>query len=487
VLKRNKIMSSFSTLEIGKRALQAANFALDVTSNNIANATTEGYSRREMRTSEGLPFNKFGYKLGTGVNIESLRSFRQQYLDREVRKANAYYNANEANVQFYNSIETIFQEPTDSNIGEMLNKFLYYFDEISLQPESIGLRQNLLSITHTLCERLNNTANELVEMRKQANTDLINQTDEANKLIQTIAECNKAIAISKDPSGQDCLTFIDKREVAIEKLSELGNVSVSYEDNGIANVFINGIDVVTGPTIQTLKVIEDVNDLTGESTLRVVSYNKSNDLTIDVNPPSGKMGAALNQYNIMLDPVSSVDNFSIMQTLDRFANTIATKINAIFETGFGLNDTGAVAPNRWLFDSTTGGTITAGNIKVSDSVNDAADIPLSANPNTPGDSQIAQQVSRLLQDGTFLDGQRPIEFYSNFIGRISQNANEAVSLRNSSKLVVESLNSTRDSVMGVNMDEEAINIIKFQKNLEAASKIIATNNQVLATIINLGS
>ena len=473
-------MSTFSTLEIGKRALQASNFALDITSNNIANAETIGYSRRELRVSEGLPFPKFGFKIGTGVDVESLRSFRQQYLDREIRKANGQYNFHNANVLFYNSVETIFREPSDLNIGEMLNKFLYYFDELALQPESVGLRQYLLSTANTMCQRLNDTATDLFEMRRQANIDLVNQVDEANKSLQIIAECNKAIAISKDPSGNDCLTFIDKREVAIEELSKLGNVTVSYEPNGLCNVFMNGIDLVTGASVQTLKVIGDTNQTTGSNTLRVVTYNERKDLIIDVNPPLGKMGAALKQFNVMLNPVAT-GNFSIMQTLDKFANTIAEKVNELFATGYGLNDD---VTGRVLFESNNGDPITAGNIKVA--IFDPEDIPLSANPNAPGGSEIAQQVSRLLQNQKFLDNQTPMEFYSNFIGRISQNANEAVNMKKSFTMVLDSLNSHRDSIMGVNMEEEAINIIKYQKNLEAASKIISTNNSVLGTIINLG-
>ena len=478
-------MSTFSTLEIGKRALQASNFALDVTSNNIANVTTEGYARRQVLTSEAGPFKKYGYRFGIGVDIESLRSFRQQYFDREIRKSNSMLHGLEAEVLFYNSLETIFQEPTDSNLGAVLNRFLYYFDELAMQPENLGLRQTLLSITQTMIERLNNASDELYELRRQANTDLINQVDEANKLINRIAECNKAIAISKDPSGADCLTFIDAREVAIERLSALGNVNVSYETNGLANVFVNGIDVVTGPSMQTLKVLENVNDITGESILSVVTYDSRKDLVVPVNPTSGKMAAALKQYNILLNPVNTSD-FSVMQTLDRFANAIATNVNALFSVGYGLYDTDAVPPGRVLFESTTGLPITAGNIKISDSVSSAGDIPLSSSPNSPGNAEIALNISRLLQNQNFLEMQTPMEFYSNFIGRISQNANEVTGARNSARLVNETLNSTRDSIMGVNMEEEAINIIKYQKNLEAASKIVETNNHILGIIINLG-
>jgi flagellar hook-associated protein 1 FlgK len=479
-------MSSFAALEIGKRALQSNYFGIDVTSNNVANSATEGYSRRQAIQSEANPYNKYGLFVGTGVNMESMRSFRQEYLDREVRNANARNSGYEMDVLFYNSVETIMKEPTDTNIGELINQLLYSFDEVSLQPEVIGLRENLLSISQTFVERLNSTSNEFLSMRRQANTDLINQVDEANKLIDVITDYNKAIAIAKDPSGNDALTYIDKREVAIEKLSKLGNVTVTSEDTGLANVYINGINVVTGVSKQNLKVQENINEATGESNLDVVTYNSQKDLTISINPASGKMAASLKQYNVLLDPADSSGGFSIMQTLDRYANTFAETVNSIFATGYGLNDLTEPASGRVMFESTSGEAITAGNIKVSESISDPADIPLSATAGTPGNADIALQVSRILQNGNFLEGQAPIEFYSNFIGKISQNANEATNALASSNLVIEHLDSTRNSIMGVNLDEEGINLIKFQKNLEAASRIVATTSEVLSTIVNLG-
>ncbi|MDR0927545.1 MAG: flagellar hook-associated protein FlgK [Ignavibacteria bacterium] len=479
-------MSTFSTLEIGKRALQASNFALDVTSNNVANATTEGYSRRVAQQSQSNPFNKYGYQLGTGVDIDSMRSFRQEYLDREVRKANANLASYEADVNFYSNVETILQEPTDNNLGQLFNDLLTAFDDLALQPESIGLRENLITNTQTFVERLNNASSDLQAMRAQANTDLTNEIHEANEYISQIVNYNKAISISKDKSHNDSLTFMDKREVAIEALSKLGNITVTYEDTGLANVFMNGINVVTGATGQTLKVVESNNQETGESNLSVVVYNEKKDYTVPVNPTSGKIAASQKQYNILLDPVDTSGAFSIMKTLDTYANTIADKINSIFATGYGINDTAGDPPGRVMFVSNTGEPITAGNIRVSDDMKNAADMPLSGTANTPGNSDVARAISRIMQDGFFLNGQTPSEFYSNFIGHISNDAQAAVAAKKSSQLVVESLNSTRDSVMGVNMDEEAINLIKYQKNLEAAAKIIAINSQVLSTIVNLG-
>ena len=477
-------MSTFSTLEIGRRALQANNFGLDATSNNIANANTVGYSRRVAVSTEAHPFNKYGFGLGTGVDMQSFRSFRQEYLDREIRKATSKLESYQVDVMLYNSLEVVFQEPTDNNLGEVMNQLLSYFDELSLQPESIGLRENLLSMSQTFVERLNQAANDMHAMRKQANTDIVNGIHDANQLINMIAEYNKAIAISKDKTGADSLTFMDKREVALEELAKFGNITVSYEDTGLANVFMNGINVVTGVSKHNLMVNERVNPETNESIIDVVVYDEKKGFSITVNPTSGKLAASQKHYNVVLNAELSTGGFSVIQTLNRYANTFAEAINSLFSVGYGLNDIDGAPPGRVLFESNSGEPITAANIRLSGIT--AEDIPLSATANTPGNSDIALRLSRIMQDGQFLDGQSPMEFYSNFIGKISQNANEARTARNASQLVVEHLNSTRDSIMGVNMDEEAINLIKFQKNLEAASRIIATNNEVLGIIINLG-
>lgn len=476
-------MSTFSTLEIGKRALMAANFGLDVVSNNIANASTAGYSRRQAIQSEGTPFTKYGYSLGTGVSVESLRSFRNTYIDREIQKANAKNAGYEMDVQFYNSIETILQEPTDNDLGNQINSFLSYFDELALQPENIGLRENMLSMAQSLVERAHTTSNELQALRTQANNDLINQVNDANKLISQIADYNNSIAISKDKSGNDSLTYIDKREVAIEELSKFGNISVSYEDTGLANVFINGINVCTGTAMQPLKVVESVNDITGEKTLNVVTYDAKKNVSIQVNPTSGKMAASLKQFNVTLDPNETSSELSITRSLDNYIGTLADTINSLFATGYGLNDKTTPPQGTVLFKSMTGEPITAANIQIA--ITNPADIPLSDAPNSPGNAKIALSVAKLMTDGQFLSGQTPSEYYSNLIGRVSNAAKTATLGKEATQLVVEQLNNTRDSQMGVNMDEEAISLVKLQKNLEAAAKIISVNSEVLSTIIGL--
>ncbi|MFP4529249.1 MAG: flagellar basal body rod C-terminal domain-containing protein, partial [Candidatus Kapaibacterium sp.] len=107
-------------------------------------------------------------------------------------------------------------------------------------------------------------------------------------------------------------------------------------------------------------------------------------------------------------------------------------------------------------------------------------------PGEPGNSDVARQVAQLATNHKFLDSQTPQEFYSGYLGKIGSMGSEAKNGSNTTRLVTDQLSNQRESIIGVNLDEEAINLIKYQKAFEAASRVINVTNEILATIINLG-
>ena len=131
--------------------------------------------------------------------------------------------------------------------------------------------------------------------------------------------------------------------------------------------------------------------------------------------------------------------------------------------------------------------ISALNIKISDDVwGKPRNIGLSDKPNEPGNNKIAIQIARLNEDVLFLNNNKPVEYYNNLIGRIGIRSREAENGFKTSQLVSEQLVNQRESIIGVNLDEEAVNIVKFQQAFEAASRSLNTANELITTIINLG-
>ncbi len=475
-----------SSLEIGKRALQAQRLGLEITSNNIGNVNTPGFSRREATFSEADPLIKNGNFLGTGVINEKMRTFREEFFDKEIRRSisrNIGYETDERLVQ---RIEAILAEPTENGLSEVVSGFLYDFDEISLKPESVAHRELVLSNAKGVVDQFRRTAVQLNETRNEVRNNISDAIDRANKLIGNITGINTSIGSTKVIAGTEVQSLLDKREVMLEELSELGVVTVTQNDDGSLNAFMNGKNLITGQTRNELKLQEDINTATGERTIRIVTISANNVITGSVNPEAGKLSSLLKHYNITLDDKDSTDEFSVSQNLNDFANALVQKVNELTIAGFGLNDTGQVPPGRFFFEPAVGDA-TAMTIEISADVkNKPSDIPLSAKGGQPGDSTVARQIARLADDADFLHGQKPAEFYASFLGKIGNLGNDAINGSKTTKLVLDQLTNQREAVIGVNLDEEAINLIKFQKAFEASARIIAITNEILGTIVNLG-
>lgn len=479
-------MPGFSTLEIGKRGLIAQRFGLDTTSNNIANVNTPGYSRRTATLSETRPLFRNGKFEGTGAIADSLRTFRAEYIDREIRATKSRNGGYEADEKLLTKIEAILAEPSDLGLNEIISQFYRTFDEISLKPENIGLREYILGQAQTLVERFHITAEQLKDTRRDT-MNLMEQTvEEANGLLKDIAELNVNVSNTHSMTTHEAQTYVDQRELKLEELSKMLNVTITYEENGTANVFTNGINLVTEGYSGDLKLTDFTDSSTGELTARLNLYNEQTGAMTRLEPQTGELASYLKHYNETLDEFDSSGNFSVATSLNEYVETFANRINELTMSGYGLHDATSPPVGRAMFDPQVG-QITASNIEVSSDVaGKPEDIPLSSKPGEPGNSEISRNIARIAEDKNFLNNQTPTEYYAGFLGKIGSIASESANGKKTTRLVGDQLESQRESIIGVNLDEEATNLIKFQKAFEASSRVINTTNELLSVIVNLG-
>lgn len=480
-------MSTFSSLEIGKRGLLAQKFGLDVTSNNTNNVNTEGYSRRQAILTETDPNYVNGTFVGTGVVAEQLRTFRQEFFDAEIRNntaRNSYYSNDEETIS---KIESILAEPSDNGINELTTEFFNAFETVANNPDSVAQRENLLSVAQTLVERLNTVAQQFNDARQDIATNATQNVIDANTLIQEIASLNANIASSYTLNDSNAAqTFVDQRELKLEQLSKLVDLSVTQSNSGMVNVFINGINIVTGQTPSTIKLQESINSITGERTLQLAKTDSNNNTIGILNPQSGELASQLKHYNVTLDANDSTGGYSATKTLDEYVNGLVKQVNSLTNTGFGLDDTEEVSPGRNFFEPSVENA-TALNISISSDIANARDIPLSDALNESGNNNIARAISNLSSNSSFLNNSTPSEFFTAFLGKIGNMGSEASTGVTTTAIVNEQLSNQRESAIGVDIDEEAINLIKFQRAYEASSRIINTTNEMLITLINLGT
>jgi flagellar hook-associated protein 1 FlgK len=475
-----------ASLEIGKRALIAQRFGLDVTSNNIANANTPGYSRRTATFSENTPYYTQGNFIGTGALVDKLRTYREEFFDREIRNTTSRHSGYEADRTVLTRLEAILNEPSENGLNEVTNKFLNAFDELAIKPENEAHRENVLGLGQTLVDRFNIAARQIQETRLETQNSLIDRVNTINKLVGEIVDLNKGVSSAMPLASTDAQTMIDKREERIEELSKLVGVTVTPGMEGMVNVYINGINVVTGPERTNIELEEQVNSNTNERTLVLLTKDNNGNRLNFVTPDSGEVQVMLKNYNVVLDEFDTSGNFSVASDMNKFVDSFVKKINSLVNKGFGLDDKSTTPAGRNFFEPSIG-TITAGTISLSDDVRGKPRaIPMSDKPNEPGNSKIASQIARIADDTTFIGNQTPTEFYSGMVGRLGILSREAAHGLETTKLVKEQLTNQRETVIGVNLDEEAVNLIKFQQVFEAASRVVNTTNEILSTIVNLG-
>jgi flagellar hook-associated protein 1 len=476
----------FASLEIGKRALLAQRLGLDVTSNNIANVNTPGYSRRVATTSETNPqFTNSGF-VGTGAMVDQLRTFREEFFDREIRNNLSRQFSYENDEKIIHKIESIIAEPSENGLNEIVSEFYSSFESLSLEPENIAQREYVISVGETLVQRFNRTAQQLDSMREDVLVDINADVTTANRLINEIAELNSKVSDQYSQSGAGSQTMIDERELRLEQLSELTSTAVTQGDFGMINVFIGGINVITNNIATEIKAVESSNTSSSERSVSLITVNSDGTFQNTLNPETGVMGSNIKHFNETMDPYDSSERFSLYKKLNDFADAIVKNTNAVFNQGYGANDTDPIPPGRNFFEPGID-VATALNISISSDIANAEDLPLSDAPGEIGNAEIALRIARLATDSSFIQSMTPTEYYSGLLGRIGQLSNESVNGASTTRLVSEQLSNQRESVIGVNLDEEAINLVKYQKAFEAASRIINISNEILATIINLGN
>lgn len=474
-------MSQFAGLEIGKRAILAQRLGLDATSNNIANVNTPGYARQQAVFAETDPRTLIGKGfIGTGVVVSQIRSFREEYFDREIRGNISRQAGFEFDDRALTRVETILREPGDGGIDNSMQQFFNAFQDLALKPEDVGRRQLALESGRVLAEDFRSTSTALQDLRQQTYEQLTTSIGKANGILSDIAELNKQITASQGQSLDSWTTLVNQRSQKLEELAKFGGtLHVSIDNNGHANVSMAGSSVVTGVTANQLKLNESV-DANGERTASVDIINNQGATLVSIHPDSGEFASALKHYNVTLDDKDTSGGFSIAKELDALAGKFIEKVNAVSTTGYGLDDTSA--PNRNFFSGTDARTI-----DLDTAVKDQPrNIPVAAAAGVPGDNTIARGIANVAGDATFLSNQTPSEYYANFLNRIASAGSDASTGVKVTGTVGDQLNAQRESVIGVNLDEEAVNLIKYQRAFEAAARIVNTTSEVLQTLINLG-
>lgn len=320
--------STFSGIELGKRSIMANTDAITTAGHNISNANTEGYSRQRVQIKEFDPLYKPDLErlerpglIGQGVDVKSIDRIRDELLDeRIVAQANqeSYWDTRS---KYYQMIEQIYNEPDDISVRSNMDKFWEAWQELSINPESKAARQAVVTRAETLTDSIQQRWEALAGVGNLIDGDIEATVKQVNSYARQIADCNAEIVRSR-AMGDNPNDLLDRRDLLVDKLSKLINISTDQRDSDEFMVHVGGRVIVQGNISREIDLVPRFDD-TGYS--KLVWKDTGNDAVFN----GGTLGA--------LVELRDVDVRNEIQTLNTMTMNFADLVNDVHRNAVGAN------------------------------------------------------------------------------------------------------------------------------------------------------
>jgi flagellar hook-associated protein 1 FlgK len=449
-------------LETARRALMSQQVGINVTSHNIANASTPGYSRQRVSlTTTPALRETYGF-LGTGVQAQSIGRLRDAYLDQQIRYSNGAMSSATAQQGVLTQVEASFNEPSDAGLSAVMSQFFNAWQDLSTHPEDSSARNSVIQQGTLLSQSFQRLHTELTQIGASLIDDVNVKIGSINQLTAEISDLNNRIT-SAAASGGEPSDLEDQRDLKIEELSKLANIQVSIDTNGTANVSIGGMTVASS----TGSI-----PLTAEQVGGQIQIFTAKD-HIQVNVTSGEVGGELKMYNTTIP--------GYLSRLDELAGALIDHVNALHSAGYGLGTPPSTGVN--FFSGTS-----AADISVDAAVAADPSLVAASQDGTPGDNSVALAIANAANDKVMTGNTLTLsQFYNGLASSVGSDINAVSGTADSQQLVLAQLENQRQSVSGVSLDEEMTNLIQYQRAYDAAARLVNTANQMFQTVIDMVS
>jgi flagellar hook-associated protein 1 FlgK len=467
------VTSAFFGLDLALRALQSQQMGIDVTNHNVANANTDGFSRQNVTLVTTEPFAMPGMnrpttagQLGTGVIARDIQRARDSFLDTQWR-TEAGSLANASNRQdALEQVEVVLDEPQGVGLNSLFNEYFRVWNELSNDPgaDSMPVRTTVVQQALSLTGAFNRIANQLTSIRTGLDSQVQTDVDEINTITDQIYQINNTI-VQVEITGQTANDFRDRRDSLLDRLSQLVGVTSVESANGAITVSMGS---------QVL-----VNGVTGKTNL-AVAPNAGNSNLVDITYGSGGPAATIGNAGIAGRLAARDTLIPKYQTqLNTIASNLITATNALHTSGYDGNGNPA-------------GVFFTGTDAASISVNTAlqADPTLVAASNTAGaegNNEVALAIMKLqtnmvppLPSGT----PNSTTAYSSLVAGLGTDNRTARNDMDTQQALVDLLQRRREALSGVSLDEEATNLLRYQRAYEAAARVMTTYDEMLDKLIN---
>src|SRR3989339_1513710 len=308
-----------SDLQIGLSGILTAQRSMLVTSHNISNANTKGYTKQSSVLAARNPTITTAGTLGQGVELVKIIRHKDDYLNSRLRDISSSIGSASIKSQYLKELETVFNETSDSSLNNALSSFFKGINDLSQYPEDMSIRSTFLENANTLTDTFRRIVNELDQMKTFIKQSIENKLSDVNTITTNIANINKQIASLKT-KGIESNDLLDKREALLHDLSKLTHITVNTQNNGMVDVMTPGGSLVSGTNVKSLTF-----DIDTSGTLSITDSEKMSKFTFK----TGEIKALQDFYN------TTIANYD--KKLDNLASGIIKDVNRIHGEGVGLS------------------------------------------------------------------------------------------------------------------------------------------------------
>jgi flagellar hook-associated protein 1 FlgK len=451
----------FQALEVGKRAMLSHQLVLQTIGHNIANVDTPGYTRQRVTLSATLPEASMRGQVGTGIQVDDIHHIRDLFLGEQYRDAQKSYGQWSYRQKTLTQIESLFNEPQDDSIGDLLNGFWDAWSELSTNSDSANNRKLVVAQAKTLINGIHQLARQLDNLRESVDSDLRAMTKDINRLTTEIARINDQIKVT-EVGGQHANDLRDTRDLLIDELSNLIDVRTVDKPNGANIVYMGSMLLVDGGDAMPIEA--KTENVKGQPISSVVWEGTDMELT-NIN---GQLRGLVESRDTVIP--------SYLDKLNELTRALVTQVNAIHSSGYTLD--GRTGIN--FFDPTQTDALTIRlDPTLESDVNNVV-----ASQTADGDNLAALALSDLRHVAVVADNSMTIDdYYNSLVGTLGVEAQQASSFTDNYELLMSQIDNQRQSVQGVSLDEEMANLVKFQHAYDAAARVITTMDEALDTVI----
>lgn len=513
--------STFFGLTIAYSGLQSAQTSLNVAGHNASNINTDGYTRQQASTQAADAIRTYATygTIGSGVTVTSIDQLRDSYYDVKYRNNHSNLGQYSVKNNYMNQIEDYLNEFMLEGFTEEYKNFYAAVNQLTITPGDAASKNQLINNAKSLSDYFNTLSTNLRNIQEDANNEIKDSVEQINSLAKNIAALNRQINQIEANFG-NANDLRDRRNAMVDELSEIVNIDITEENMGnnltSYSVRINGQTLVEGYSYNTLQVVarEEKRNASDAAGLYDVQWNSGQIFDIYSDTLSGNLrglvdirdgcNGEIESYEVDAagDYVTDSDGNKLFTTndspdnnteykgvpyyqsqLNYFISTFADEVNKILKSGYTSDGKYEGISLFVTHDKTD--TMNASNVTVNQELLENADLLAIKSAINTGEAnaEIMEQLNKLQSEKLF-DGGVATYFLESIVSDMSIDAQKSENLQQNYTNLKNTIHNQRLSVMGVDIDEEVMDFMKYQRAYNLSSKLLSVMNEIYDKLIN---